>query len=243
MTDTQHLQKFPDLGYLPEVWFVFCETQKNPSIQEVWIRNFLRCSLKCYRLTPANLKLLSRAGFQRFHQYTSSNTVLWASFFLLFFVFFLFAFSQALVHRQNNPRCSFFCVVDPPLYALNWVTDFPDLSFCIKRKKSQANSLGVYSGNQKERSVFLGLVIPLFKKLNVCFCCTKLLSFFLLLQAPASEKLPVMYLMDSIVKNVGREYLTAFTKNLVATFICVFEKVYILSDKFCILTKYMFLVK
>eukprot|EP00075_Anas_platyrhynchos_P033523 XP_027322776.1 pre-mRNA cleavage complex 2 protein Pcf11 [Anas platyrhynchos] len=57
------------------------------------------------------------------------------------------------------------------------------------------------------------------------FCCTKLLSFFLLLQAPASEKLPVMYLMDSIVKNVGREYLTAFTKNLVATFICVFEKV------------------
>ncbi|NXX67777.1 PCF11 protein, partial [Spizella passerina] len=46
-----------------------------------------------------------------------------------------------------------------------------------------------------------------------------------LLQAPASEKLPVMYLMDSIVKNVGREYLTAFTKNLVATFICVFEKV------------------
>ncbi|NWT09021.1 PCF11 protein, partial [Vireo altiloquus] len=44
-------------------------------------------------------------------------------------------------------------------------------------------------------------------------------------KAPASEKLPVMYLMDSIVKNVGREYLTAFTKNLVATFICVFEKV------------------
>lgn len=67
-------------------------------------------------------------------------------------------------------------------------------------------------------------------------CCTKLLSFFLLLQAPASEKLPVMYLMDSIVKNVGREYLTAFTKNLVATFICVFEKVYMLSEKFCILS-------
>ncbi|XP_065586016.1 pre-mRNA cleavage complex 2 protein Pcf11 isoform X1 [Cyrtonyx montezumae] len=44
-------------------------------------------------------------------------------------------------------------------------------------------------------------------------------------KAPASEKLPVMYLMDSIVKNVGREYLTAFTKNLVATFVCVFEKV------------------
>ena len=36
-----------------------------------------------------------------------------------------------------------------------------------------------------------------------------------------------MYLMDSIVKNVGREYLAAFTKNLVATFVNVFEKVYI----------------
>ncbi|XP_062830588.1 pre-mRNA cleavage complex 2 protein Pcf11 [Anolis carolinensis] len=44
-------------------------------------------------------------------------------------------------------------------------------------------------------------------------------------KAPSSEKLPVMYLMDSIVKNVGREYLAAFTKNLVATFVNVFEKV------------------
>ncbi|XP_059109595.1 pre-mRNA cleavage complex 2 protein Pcf11-like [Peromyscus eremicus] len=44
-------------------------------------------------------------------------------------------------------------------------------------------------------------------------------------KAPSSEKLPLMYLIDSIVKNVGKEYLTAFTKNLVATFICVFEKV------------------
>ncbi|KAH0625230.1 hypothetical protein JD844_033535 [Phrynosoma platyrhinos] len=43
--------------------------------------------------------------------------------------------------------------------------------------------------------------------------------------APSNEKLPVMYLMDSIVKNVGREYLAAFTKNLVATFVNVFEKV------------------
>lgn len=41
-----------------------------------------------------------------------------------------------------------------------------------------------------------------------------------------------MYLMDSIVKNVGREYLTAFTKNLVATFICVFEKVYMHLETF-----------
>ena len=46
-----------------------------------------------------------------------------------------------------------------------------------------------------------------------------------------------MYLMDSIVKNVGREYLTAFTKNLVATFICVFEKVYIHLETFEFLKK------
>uniref|UniRef100_A0A8D0DJV8 Pre-mRNA cleavage complex 2 protein Pcf11 n=1 Tax=Salvator merianae TaxID=96440 RepID=A0A8D0DJV8_SALMN len=44
-------------------------------------------------------------------------------------------------------------------------------------------------------------------------------------KAPSNEKLPVMYLMDSIVKNVGREYLAAFTKNLVTTFVNVFEKV------------------
>ncbi|KAG8453082.1 hypothetical protein GDO86_004771 [Hymenochirus boettgeri] len=44
-------------------------------------------------------------------------------------------------------------------------------------------------------------------------------------KAPTTEKLPVMYLMDSIVKNVGRDYLAAFSKNLVTTFINVFEKV------------------
>ncbi|XP_030055959.1 pre-mRNA cleavage complex 2 protein Pcf11 isoform X2 [Microcaecilia unicolor] len=44
-------------------------------------------------------------------------------------------------------------------------------------------------------------------------------------KAPSSEKLPVMYLMDSIVKNVGREYLAAFSKNLVSTFVNMFEKV------------------
>ncbi|XP_029458082.1 pre-mRNA cleavage complex 2 protein Pcf11 [Rhinatrema bivittatum] len=44
-------------------------------------------------------------------------------------------------------------------------------------------------------------------------------------KAPSTEKLPVMYLMDSIVKNVGREYLAAFSKNLVSTFVNMFEKV------------------
>ncbi|XP_078143008.1 pre-mRNA cleavage complex 2 protein Pcf11 isoform X2 [Centroberyx gerrardi] len=44
-------------------------------------------------------------------------------------------------------------------------------------------------------------------------------------KAPPSEKLPVLYLVDSIVKNVGGEYLAVFAKNLVTSFICVFEKV------------------
>ncbi|PWA24396.1 hypothetical protein CCH79_00011860 [Gambusia affinis] len=47
----------------------------------------------------------------------------------------------------------------------------------------------------------------------------------LFFKAPTAEKLPVLYLVDSIVKNVGGEYLAVFAKNLIASFICVFEKV------------------
>jgi len=38
-------------------------------------------------------------------------------------------------------------------------------------------------------------------------------------------KLPVLYLVDSIVKNIGAAYTTFFTQNIVATFCSVFEKV------------------
>ncbi|XP_054251565.1 ubiquitin carboxyl-terminal hydrolase 36-like, partial [Indicator indicator] len=44
-------------------------------------------------------------------------------------------------------------------------------------------------------------------------------------EAPPSQKLPAMYLMDSIVKNVGGAYLKAFASNLVEMFLSVFEKV------------------
>ncbi|KAK1875209.1 Pre-mRNA cleavage complex 2 protein Pcf11 [Dissostichus eleginoides] len=44
-------------------------------------------------------------------------------------------------------------------------------------------------------------------------------------KALSAEKLPVLYLVDSIVKNVGGEYLAVFAKNLITSFICVFEKV------------------
>ncbi|OXA40463.1 Polyadenylation and cleavage factor 11 [Folsomia candida] len=40
-----------------------------------------------------------------------------------------------------------------------------------------------------------------------------------------SLKLPVLYLIDSIVKNVGQEYPSLFTQNIVSTFCGVFEKV------------------
>ncbi|PSN35931.1 hypothetical protein C0J52_07162 [Blattella germanica] len=44
-------------------------------------------------------------------------------------------------------------------------------------------------------------------------------------QVPAERKLPVLYLIDSIVKNVGDTYTTLFTQNIVSTFCSVFEKV------------------
>ncbi|XP_067890022.1 pre-mRNA cleavage complex 2 protein Pcf11 [Heterodontus francisci] len=44
-------------------------------------------------------------------------------------------------------------------------------------------------------------------------------------KAPVSEKLPVMYLMDSIVKNVGGSYISLFAQNLSPIFSSVFEKV------------------
>ncbi|XP_066998871.2 uncharacterized protein [Anabrus simplex] len=46
------------------------------------------------------------------------------------------------------------------------------------------------------------------------------------LQKVRSEvKLPVLYLIDSIVKNVGQAYTSLFTQNIVSTFCSVFEKV------------------
>jgi len=39
-------------------------------------------------------------------------------------------------------------------------------------------------------------------------------------------KLPVLYLVDSIVKNIGDAYTSLFTQNIVATFCSVFEKVF-----------------
>ncbi|XP_054160515.1 polyadenylation and cleavage factor homolog 11-like [Oppia nitens] len=39
------------------------------------------------------------------------------------------------------------------------------------------------------------------------------------------KKLPILYLLDSIIKNVGNTYVNLFTQNIVSTFCDVFEKV------------------
>lgn len=44
-------------------------------------------------------------------------------------------------------------------------------------------------------------------------------------QVRSDIKLPVLYLIDSIVKNVNGDYLNLFTQNIVNTFCGVFEKV------------------
>jgi len=49
-----------------------------------------------------------------------------------------------------------------------------------------------------------------------------LFSYFL--QVPPEQKLPVLYLLDSIMKNLGGEYLQLFSRNIVATFCHTFEK-------------------
>ena len=41
----------------------------------------------------------------------------------------------------------------------------------------------------------------------------------------SEQKLPILYLLDSIMKNLGGEYLELFSKNIVATFCHTFEKV------------------
>lgn len=44
-------------------------------------------------------------------------------------------------------------------------------------------------------------------------------------QVGGAQKLPVMYLIDSIMKNVGREYIKLFGHNIINIFCNVFEKV------------------
>ena len=46
-----------------------------------------------------------------------------------------------------------------------------------------------------------------------------------MLQAKNDHKLVVLYLIDSIVKNVGQVYKELFAKNIVVCFCNVFERV------------------
>ena len=48
---------------------------------------------------------------------------------------------------------------------------------------------------------------------------------FFVSQVPQQTKLPSLYLLDSIVKNVGGEYLHLVAQIMEKSFTCVFEKV------------------
>lgn len=47
----------------------------------------------------------------------------------------------------------------------------------------------------------------------------------LLFQSEPSIKLPSLYLIDSIVKNIGNPYVQLFTENIVRNFVLVFQEV------------------
>lgn len=55
---------------------------------------------------------------------------------------------------------------------------------------------------------------------NLCITIVCLLNF----QADTDKKLPVIYLLDSIIKNVGGVYLQLFSKNIINTYCNAFEK-------------------
>lgn len=80
-------------------------------------------------------------------RYTSSNTVLWASFF--FFPFFSPQSFETIRIAQGVP---FLCGRPTALY-FELSIDFPDLSFCIN-KKSQANPLVFIVATQKRGLYF-----------------------------------------------------------------------------------------
>ena len=65
--------------------------------------------------------------------------------------------------------------------------------------------------------------------LNVVGICLNLIMFVLIIeccQVASSHKLPALYLIDSVIKNISESnYLQLFTKNIVNIFVLVFEQV------------------
>lgn len=59
----------------------------------------------------------------------------------------------------------------------------------------------------------------------LCVTPTKTVIFLYLKQVPPEFKLPILYLIDSIVKNVKSTYVQLFSQCIVNIFCGVFEKV------------------
>lgn len=65
----------------------------------------------------------------------------------------------------------------------------------------------------------------------------RIYQYYLFEQVGGAQKLPVMYLIDSIMKNVGREYIKLFGHNIINIFCNVFEKVSIFC---CLIYSHIF---
>lgn len=71
-------------------------------------------------------------------------------------------------------------------------------------------------------SVWIQQLITLYSHILTNICKT----IFLFIQKVASDaKLPILYLIDSIVKNIGDKYKSLFAQNIVSIFCEVFKKV------------------
>ena len=95
------------------------------------------------------------------------------------------------------------------------------LDFCVSLKTARLGSCTHfitshnYSWSLNKFAFYLLLFMHFFKCL------------FLFSKVQQQLKLPSLYLLDSIVKNVGGDYLHLVAQILERTFTCVFEKVHV----------------
>lgn len=116
--------------------------------------------------------------------------------------------------QVNKPRLE---VTNREL-ALEYDTALDDLTF---NSKPMIDTLTLIA--QENIASASDIVILIESRItNVIYPCTQ---FVLILQNPPQSKLPVVYLMDSVLKNVGGPYVNLFSQNLYNTFCSAFEGV------------------